>query len=330
MIFCGAILQNGLGSEKIETYVVIPPEPVHIYLYRCDSRFHTEHLQEFLKERDNYGILVLDANTATFAFLEGRRLELVREITSGIPGKHRAGGQSAARFQRLREAQMLDYFKRVGRHANEIFLENPDLKGIMLGGPGPTKQDFQKGDFLQYTLKEKIIATRDTAYVGEQGVKEVVEHAPEIMRTVRYFEERRIVQDFLYEIGHDSGLATYGESDVRNSLEAGAVKTLLLSESLDVVNVVVRCTVCDYVKQDIVDLQNLTTFEKTISEQQCPTCSGSSFYLDEVTPLIDVLAELAEQSGSDIEIISAETEEGVMLKDAFGGIAAILRFKLRG
>ena len=51
VIFCGAVPQNGAGSEKIETYVIIPPEPIHIYLYRCDSRFHTEHLQELLRER---------------------------------------------------------------------------------------------------------------------------------------------------------------------------------------------------------------------------------------------------------------------------------------
>ncbi|HEX69171.1 MAG TPA: peptide chain release factor 1, partial [Candidatus Bathyarchaeota archaeon] len=47
VIFCGALPQNGPGSEKIETYVIIPPEPIQIYLYRCDSRFHTEHLREF-------------------------------------------------------------------------------------------------------------------------------------------------------------------------------------------------------------------------------------------------------------------------------------------
>lgn len=39
------------------------------------------------------------------------------------------------------------------------------------------------------------------------------------------------------------------------------------------------------------------------------------------------MAELAELSNTDVEIISAETEEGQMLKNAFGGIAAILRFK---
>ena len=44
--------------------------------------------------------------------------------------------------------------------------------------------------------------------------------------------------------------------------------------------------------------------------------------------LIDDLAELAEQGNADVEIISGETEEGQMLRNAFGGIAAILRFKM--
>jgi len=328
VIFCGAIPQNGLGSEKIETYVLTPPEPINIYLYRCDARFHTEHLQELLKEKETYGILVLDGSAATYAILQGRRLEIVKEITSGIPGKHRAGGQSAARFQRLREAKVHEYYKRLGEHANEIFLQIPELKGIIIGGPGPTKQDFEKGEYLQYTLKDKLIATIDAAYTGEQGVEEVVEHAPEILRRIRYIEEKRIIQEFLYEIGHDTGLATYGEDEVRRSLEAGAVKTLLLSEDLDVVRATVKCTACGYTKKENMKSRNLPAFEQNLSGQPCPKCTAPALQIAETKDLIDDLAELAEQAGSDVEVISTETEEGVMLKNSFGGIAATLRFKL--
>jgi len=327
VIFCGAIPQNGPGSEKMETYVLTPPEPINIYLYRCDARFHTEHLQELLKEKETYGILVLDASAATYAILQSRRLEIVKEITSGIPGKHRAGGQSAVRFQRLREAKVHEYYKRLGEHANETFLQIPELKGIIIGGPGPTKQDFEKGEYLQYTLKDKIIATIDTAYTGEQGIEEVVEHAPEILRRIRYIEEKRIVQEFLYEIGHDTGLATYGEDEVRRSLEAGVVKTLLLSEDLDVVRATVKCTACDYTKQETLKSRNLPAFEQDLSGRPCPKCTAPALQIAETKDLIDDLAELAEQAGSDVEIISTETEEGVMLKNSFGGIAAVLRFK---
>ncbi len=327
VIFCGAIPQNGPGSERIETYVLTPPEPIKIYLYRCDSRFHTEHLEELLKERETFGILALDSSAATYASLYGRRLEIIKEITSGIPGKHRAGGQSAARFQRLRQAKVQEFYKRTAEHANEIFLKLPNLKGIIIAGPGPTKLDFEKGDYLQYTLKDKIVATIDTSYVGEEGIKEVVERAPEILRKIRYVEEKMIVQGFLYEVGHDTGLATYGEEEVRRSLQTGAVKTLLLSEALDEVRVTVKCAACSYARQENIESRTRLAFEQSLVGKPCPECAAPALQIAEEKDLIDDLAELAEQSGSDVEVISTETEEGVMLQKSFGGIAAILRFK---
>jgi len=329
VIFCGAVPQNGAGSEKIETYVIIPPEPIHIYLYRCDSRFHTEHLQELLREKETYGIVLIDATAATLATLQGRRLEIVREVTSGVPGKTRAGGQSARRFERLREMRLQEYFRRVGEHVNETFLPIENLKGIIIGGPGPTKYDFEKGDYLNYQLKDKIIDIVDTAYVDEQGVKEVVDKAPEIMRKIRYIEEKQIMQQFLYEIGHDTGMATYGEEEVRKALEAGAVKTLLLSEGLDIIRVKVKCTACGYEEQQTIKTPMLTSFEQNLLGKPCPKCKAPSLGIAETQELIENFAQLAEYANTDVEVISAETEEGQMLKNSFGGIAAILRFKLQ-
>jgi len=331
VIFCGAIPQNGgPGSERIETYVLTPPEPIQVYLYRCDSRFHTEYIEEFLKEKETYGLLVIDSSASTFATLTGRRLEIQREITSGVPGKFRAGGQSARRFERQREAKLLDYFKRIGKHANEIFTPIEDLKGVIIGGPGLTKFDFEKRDFLHYTLKDKIVDTIDTSYVGEQGVEEVVEKAPEILRRIRYVEEKKIIQNFLYQIGHDTGLATYGEKEVRRALEAGAVETLLLSEALDKVRVRVECTACDYTKEETLRERTVLSFEQDIAGQACPKCNAPSLQVAEVKDVIEDFAELAEQVGTDVEIISVETEEGQMLQKSFGGMAAVLRFKPSG
>ena len=328
VIFCGAIAQNGAGSERIETYVIIPPEPIHIYLYRCDARFHTEYLQEMLREKETYGILLIDSSGATLATLQGRRLEIVREMSSGVPGKTRAGGQSARRYERLREMRLQEYFTRVGEHANEVFLPIENLKGLILAGPGPTKYDFEKGDYLNYMLKNKIIDVIDTAYVEEQGVKEVVERAPEVMRKVRYIEERKIMQQFLYEVGHDTGRITYGEEEVRRALQSGAVNTLLLSEALDMSRVAVKCSACGYQEQHTVKNQVLTNFEQGLVGKACPKCNAASLGIVDRQDLIDDFAKLAEYTNAEVEIISTETEEGQMLKNSFGGVAAILRFKL--
>lgn len=330
VIFCGAILQNGPGSERIETYVIMPPEPIHIYLYRCDARFHTEHLQEMLREKETYGILLIDASDATFATLQGRRLEIVRKMTSGVPGKTRAGGQSARRYERLRDMRLQEYFTRVGRHADETFLPIENFKGLILGGPGPTKYDFEKGDYLNYTFKEKIIDVIDTSYVEEQGVKEIVEKAPEIMRKVRYIEEKELMKQFLYEIGHDTGMVTYGEDEVRKSLQMGAVRTLLLSDGLDSSRVTVKCNACGYQEQRTVKNQALTSLGQELSGKPCPKCNASALVVAETQDIVDELAQLAEYTNANVEVISGETEGGQMLKNSFGGIAALLRFKSQG
>jgi peptide chain release factor subunit 1 len=331
VIFCGALPQEGggPGTERMEAWVIIPPDPIRIFLYRCDSRFHTEHLQEMLREKETYGILLIDASNATIATLMGKHLEIVRQMHSGVAGKTRAGGQSARRYERLRDMQLNEYFARVGKHADEIFLPIETLKGIILGGPGPTKYDFQKGDYLNYQLKNKILEVVDTAYVEEQGVKEVVDKAPEIMRKVRYIEEKQIMQKFLYEVGHDTGLITYGEAEVRKALQSGVVRTLLISESLDMQRVTLKCGACNYQEQETVKAQNMQTFEQSLTGKPCPNCKAPSLTIVEKVDVIDDLAQLAEYSNTDVEVISSETEEGQMLKNAFGGLAAILRFKMQ-
>ena len=327
IIFCGAIPYGAPGREEMELYVIEPPEPINIFLYRCDDKFHIEPLQEMMREKETYGIMVIDGSGAAYAILRGHRLEIVKEITSGLPGKHRAGGQSARRFERLREMEVNEYYRRAGEYANKIFMELPDLKGVILGGPGPAKLDFESGEYLNYMLKDRILGKIDTAYVGEQGVKEVVEKAPEILRAVRYVEEKNLVQQFLYELGHDTGLATYGEQETREALYRGIVKTLLLSEALDKTRVTVKCSSCGYAEEKTIRSGEIPKFEQELASNQCPKCSVVTLRLDSTKGIVEELAELGEQTGADVEIISAETEEGVQLLQSFGGVAAILRFK---
>jgi peptide chain release factor subunit 1 len=327
VVFCGAIPQNGPGTERMETYVIVPPEPIDVYLYRCDSRFHVEHLFNLVREKETYGIMVIDGSGATYATLKGKRLEIVKSITSGISGKHRAGGQSARRFERLREVEVNEYFKRAGNYANQIFLEIPDLKGLIVGGPGPTKNEFLEGDYLHYELKGKVIAVVDTSYVEEQGVKEVVAKAQEILRNVRYVQERQLVQTLLREVGKENGLAAYGVDEVRKLMKAGVVETLLLSEGLNLLEATVKCPSCGYVEKHLVKPADLVKFKGETAQRDCPKCGFQGLQAEE-RELVNVLMEEAEQAGMNVEMISPAHEEGEMLLKSFGGIAALLKYKV--
>ena len=326
VIFCGSITQNGIGSEKIEIYVIEPPELINLYYYRCDQNFHLKPLKDILTEKETYGIFVIDGNSTTIATLKGRTLKIVKEYTSGLSGKHRKGGQSQRRFERLRETQVNEYYKRVGNHANKIFLAIQGLKGIIIGGPGPTKQDFENGEYLHYTLKKKILSIVDTAYTGEGGIEEVVEKSTDILRDVRYAEEKRLVQRFLYELGHDTGLVTYGEKEVLKALNKNNVRIVLISNNFDWKRVTLECSSCNNFWYSTLKNKGRQRDEKIFTETSCPQCSSLNPNVKKIRDIFDEIVEISEHTNSEVEVISNETEEGVEL-ESFGGIAAILRYK---
>jgi len=321
VLFVGMIPKGGPGTEKMETYVFEPPEKVQTYIYHCNNEFFLEPLQEILAEKDVYGLAVIDRKEATIAILRGKRIDIVKHLTSGVPGKHKAGGQSQRRFDRLIDLAAHEFKKRIGEHMNEAFLELPDLKGIIIGGPGHTKEEFIEGDYLHHEIKQKIITSVDTSYTGEFGIREVMDKSMDILTEIDVMREKKLMQRFLHELVDENGLASYGEVEVRHNLKMGAVDILLLSEDLKKKRLIFHCPACQGKTEKTVKM------EVEEAELDCPTC-GEKLKTEEGRDMIDDFVDMAEEVGSELEIISTETEEGIQLLKAFGGIAAILRYRV--
>ena len=148
---------KSISSDQTEmvAYVVEPSLPIGTFLYRCDSSFYLEPLEEMLVEKEKYGLLLIDRRECTIGLLRGNRIELFNYMTSRVPGKHGRGGQSQRRFERLTEIAAHEWFGKCGEKASEIFLGEEDLKGIFVGGPGPTKQYFIDEEYLHYEVQKK-------------------------------------------------------------------------------------------------------------------------------------------------------------------------------
>ncbi|MBM3291446.1 peptide chain release factor 1 [Candidatus Bathyarchaeota archaeon] len=325
-IFAGTIASNQLGVGDMQTFVIVPPEPISIYYYRCEHQFMLEPLFNMLAAKDVYGLVVLDSKEAAFATLKGNRTEMIKEYTSGVAGKTRAGGQSSRRYERLRDMFLNEWFVRLGDYFTEHFRNLPNLRGIVVGGPGPTKEDFLKGDFLHYELKDQVMATVDTGYTGPEGIKEMVNRSREILKNARYFDERRVVQEFLKHIGEDDGLVTYGEQEVLQALKNVNVQTLLISEDVRRTLYRIKCKTCGFTENRIVDNDKIPEFEASLSTLRCLKCQGDVEVLEK-EDLIEFLVKAAENSKASVELVSTNTEEGEMLIRSFGGIAAITNYR---
>ena len=88
-----------------------------------------------------------------------------------------------------------------------------------------------------------------------------------------------------------------------------------------------RCKNCHYSEDKLLAPYELPKFEQSLLNTQCKKCSNITLAISETKDLIDEFIEQAEKAGVNVEIISTETEEGVMLKESFHGIAAILRYR---
>ncbi len=334
VIFCGAIPQMGPGTEKIELYPIVPPpgRKINTYKYHCASEFYLEPLKDLLTEKATFGIVAMDRSGATIATIKGNELNVIEKITSGIQGKHRAGGQSQRRFERLIEQQAHEFFQRLGEHMNKIFLpliEEGKLEGIIIGGAGPTKDYFAKSDFFDYRIRDKLLLVVDTGYSDITGIREIIEKSEGYLKKLRYTKEKKLVQKFLGHLARDTGLVTYGEKEVRKALEQSAVDILLLSENLSKLRVLIRCPNCKYSIEKTLPPQELDALEQEIAGKSCPECDSSLLTIDSVVDIIEELGELAKSTGARVEIISPDTEEGAQLWNGFGGIAAILRYSLQ-
>jgi peptide chain release factor subunit 1 len=327
-VFCGTVLLGGDRTD-LECTIIEPPEPLNLYMYRCSSRFELDPLRQMLTEKSVYGLLVIDRREAYFGFLRGNRIEPVSGVTSTVPGKQRKGGQSSVRFQRLRLIAINEFYKNVGERASATFLAEKDFferfKGVLIGGPSPTKEEFASGGFLHHEIQKRVIGLFDVAYTNEDGLAELVDAAQDALKGMDIVKEKAVMNRFLQELVKENGNAAYGEESVRKNLETGSVDTLLLSSRLRKARIRMKCPNCSHRHEATVTSEGGVDL-KAFEIPNCPGCT-TPMVMDGETDIVEELTQLADQSGSKVEIISDDFEEGAMLYNAFGGIAAILRYR---
>lgn len=320
IFFVGEVSKEGDKTEMVSK-TVEPPEKLQTFTYRCDSEFYVEPLKEMSGQRENYGLLVIDRSEATIGILRGNRVETLKHIQSMVPSKHSKGGQSAQRFERSIEKAAQNFFKSVGDKANGLLLEE-DIEGLIIGGPGKTKDDFVEGGFLHHELQKNIVDTFNTGYTDEYGLKELMENAQETLSDLEVMKEKKLVDRLMEEIKDPKGgLATYGKEETLRALRMGAVDTLLLSDGLDTQVIKYECDDCGD--------QGMKTEELKSGNEEfsCPEC-GSEIQDPEREDIIDFFFGEAEKVGTEVEMISNQSEQGELLLNAFGGIAGILRFRI--
>jgi len=327
VIFCGALPPEGggpIGSEVVNVYELDPPKDLKTFLYRCDDHFHVDILKDMLKDDNLIGFLAIDSKDTGWGLLHGDKIEVLSETGSGVAGKHRQGGQSAKRFQKLREMEITYYFNRIAGTTKEYFIDIYPIKGLIISGPGPTKEDFVNGGYLEYRLQDMVIATIDCSYSGSEGIREAFVKAADVLSDFRMVEEKQLIEKLFKHINSHSGLGVYGLKEIIELLKNRVVDTIIITDDIDLHRIEVKCKRCQHIQEEIVERPNVIPRKTEFLNSPCPSCKGMDLEATE-QDLIDYLALIATKTGSKVEVVSGKAEHGTMLA-SLGKIGAILRY----
>jgi len=126
--------------------------------YYCGKRLKKENKPKKLK----FTIVIIDLTETYCANIyDDGEIEKIFRINADVPNKHRQGGQSAHRFERNREQQIIKYFKRVNEKLKKV------EKEIIICINFIYKNKFK--NYLTTENKNKVIRFDSTEYGGLTG-----------------------------------------------------------------------------------------------------------------------------------------------------------------
>lgn len=230
-LFAGNVSKTE-GQDEFITESFEPPEELNVRLYRCDQNFVLDPLEDMLEVKEVYGLVVIDRKEATIGLLVGKKIKVLQKFDSFVPGKTEKGGQSAARYARIREGMAKEFFRKVGSVVKDEFFDLKELKGILVGGPGPAKEEFLKEGNLPTKIQDMILGVRDIGYADEHGLDLLVDESADILAGQEIVHEKKVLEKFFNMLGKEKDKAAYGKQAVEKALQFGAVDTLFLSKKL--------------------------------------------------------------------------------------------------
>lgn len=202
---------------------IVPPRPIRQRYYRCDKRFHTEHLKPLFDTHTVYGVLHVQGEEASLYKVDYQTAERVSHITAYIKGRHRRGGQSQNRFQRQRIIQIEEFVNAIVDEIANVFYFIPCIVVI---------------DTCDKLIEvNRRWPTSDSSVVYRPECKTV----HDLIRTNFTPPDVRLmknIDDAKNHLSKDDGWIEYGKDQVLSALEEGRLEWVLASaEFIDTIRV---------------------------------------------------------------------------------------------
>lgn len=189
--------------------------PVRNNWYRCDNRFHVDQVQDLYSEHHAIGVIIVSGETTQMYKCVGTSHALLDEINVHRQKHQRKGGQSAPRFQRIREGQIHEYIKTIQEHAWRVFARDGKciVHALVISGAADIRdQLLTTGSFALTTLITPIVckgATVTDALMESGAAKTLITTAAD--KKLAELFERLAIDDPTIIYGRDEITSAYVE-----------------------------------------------------------------------------------------------------------------------
>ena len=255
-----------------------------------DSSPYLRPLARIHDEWESFTLLLVNSNYAKIFSISMGQVETTKKLSADIMNKHKKGGFSQARFNRLRKGAIHEFLSEV----IEALQKRADER-IIIAGPGQAK--LQLKSMLPKNLEDHLVETID---VNIDDEKELLKESIQLVSEKEKQKSHEAVQHLKQEILKD-GLAAYGIEETMDAVKNGQVELLIIEKDCKLPGWI--CEHCQLVKQG--------------TNETCPYCGKKTSKVD----ILEEILEFAERTDAEIEF--TDDEEIAKL----GHIGAILRFK---
>ena len=327
LILYGGTILDDQNKEKKIIYDIKPFKAINTSLYLCDNKFHTDILLNLLESDEKTGFLIIDGKGLLIGQLVGNKREILLKLSVSLPKKHGRGGQSAARFGRIRMEKRNHFLKKIAEMSSQYFIpdgQKTNIQGLVIGGSSEFKNELNSSGLLDERLRIKIYQTIDLSYGGEAGFNQAIDSCSSVLSDIKFIKEKKLLQSYYDEISRDSGKYIYGASETIDLLISGTIEKLILLENLETF---------------YLTLENQTTKKEQVLILEKKDANDISFLRsleiqkDSLVIKKELLSEWIVDNrknfGTRIFFVSDKTPEGNQFKKGFGGIGGILRYAVK-
>jgi peptide chain release factor subunit 1 len=255
-----------------------------------DSSPYIRPLARIQDEWESFTLLLVSSNYAKIFSVSLGKIDDTKKLSADIMNKHKKGGWSQARFNRLRKGAINAFLSELV----EALQERADER-IIIAGPGNAKNQFM--DMLPKDFRDKIV---NVINISVDDEKKLLKESVHMISEREQRQSHEAVQHLKEEILKD-GLAVYGLEETLKAVKNGQVELLIIEKDYKLRGWI--CENCQVVGEG--------------TNKLCPYCSKKTSEVD----VLEEILEFAERTDAEIEFTDDEEISNL------GHVGAILRFK---